>query len=225
MDRQTDKHWDVKMAANTIKVRRVVLPSKISYPANNLRVNSDKTYGGRAMSYIIRLDTYSHFVPFQPEDICRTQTWQLKKNKQSPDNLWNVWICCRERKDNWAGRGWDRWKLEEGWRRDAVEKNEEGRGTEEGGREAKRWQTQEKACKAWSIVILLVCVEGYLSSHFFLLSSNISFLPPRSLLWSLSAPLLLFPISLFFTLSFILLCAFSSVLWTLSFSPLPTFFI
>lgn len=48
MDRQTDKHWDVKMAVNTIKVMSVVLLSKISYPVNNLRVNSDKTYGERS---------------------------------------------------------------------------------------------------------------------------------------------------------------------------------
>lgn len=45
VDQQTDKQWDMEMAVNTIKLMRVVLLSKISYPANNLRVNSDKTQG------------------------------------------------------------------------------------------------------------------------------------------------------------------------------------
>lgn len=88
MDRQTDKHWDVKMAANTIKVIRVALLSKISYPANNLRVNSDKTYGGRSYDECNLSNELHHtlghvqpFCPFSTRGYLSHTDMAIKKKK------------------------------------------------------------------------------------------------------------------------------------------------
>lgn len=222
MDRQTDKHCKHYQSNEGSASFENLLSSKQSKGEFWQNVRREILRWARsqqwATSYAWTRTTILSL--FNPRMSVESHTdMAIKKKKQSPDNLWNVWIGCREKKIT----GQEEDETDESWRRAGggmqwrKMMEEEGRRREGGKRSGDK---QEKACKAWSIVILLVCVEGYLSSHFFLLSSNISFLPPRSLLWSLSAPLLLFPISLcFYSILYSSLCFQLCPLNPLIFSP------